>query len=43
MKYQVLKVVANTAISISKANVNSACVFWGYQPQMPQGLSKLKK
>lgn len=37
------KAVIKLAKAVAAAQVNSSCVFWAYQPQMPQQLKKLKK
>ncbi|MBQ3512458.1 MAG: cyclic lactone autoinducer peptide [Lachnospiraceae bacterium] len=38
-----LKLIANVAVSNAKKETNSACLFLGYQPQMPKKVCELKK
>ena len=42
-KKRVEKVMANGALKLVKQNVNSACVWWTYQPEFPKGIEKNKK
>ncbi len=42
MKTNVLKGIANRALSITKANVNSLCMCIFYQPTLPKQADKLK-
>ncbi len=37
-----LKAVANTAMNSAKKEADSACIFIGYQPQIPAKLHELK-
>ncbi|MGB8455009.1 MAG: cyclic lactone autoinducer peptide [Anaerocolumna sp.] len=43
MEKKVLKVVSKVAMGSAKKTANSACVFLGYQPKLPQSVNKLKK
>ncbi len=42
MKANVLKGIANGALSVAKANVNSACMCIFYQPKLSERFNKLK-
>lgn len=35
--------LANTARSVGKLSVNSACAYIFHQPKMPEGMKKLRK
>lgn len=37
------KVIAAAAKMATSANVNSACMFFVYQPKLPKGTEKLRK
>lgn len=41
--YNLSKVVANAALSVTSISVNSACIFFAHQPKLPQGAKKLRK
>ncbi|MDR2889854.1 MAG: cyclic lactone autoinducer peptide [Lachnospiraceae bacterium] len=43
MKNGVGKLLAKTAITLTKANVNSMCYYFFYQEKLPNGYEKLKK
>lgn len=43
MEKKVLTVVSKLAMSSARKTANSACVFLGYQPKLPQSVNKLKK
>jgi cyclic lactone autoinducer peptide len=43
MENKVLAVVSKVAMKTAKKTANSACVFLGYQPKLPQSVNKLKK
>ncbi|WFR59866.1 cyclic lactone autoinducer peptide [Anaerocolumna sp. AGMB13025] len=43
MENKVLTVVSKLAMGTAKKTANSACVFLGYQPKLPQSVNKLKK
>ncbi len=43
MEKKVLNVVSKLAMGTAKKTANSACVFLGYQPKLPQSVNKLKK
>ncbi|HJA41992.1 MAG TPA: cyclic lactone autoinducer peptide [Firmicutes bacterium] len=35
--------IANLALSVTKFNVNTACIFYIHQPKLPEGAKKLRK
>ncbi|WP_084505080.1 cyclic lactone autoinducer peptide [Acetobacterium malicum] len=37
------RVIAAMAIMVTTLNINTACVFFFYQPKLPEGAEKLKK
>ncbi|MEL7662264.1 cyclic lactone autoinducer peptide [Acetobacterium wieringae] len=37
------RVIAAMAIMVTTININTACVFFFYQPKLPEGAEKLKK
>lgn len=39
----ICKVVANIAKSIAVLNANSTCVYYAYQPELPEAVKKLRK
>lgn len=39
----ICKVVANIAKSIAVLNTNSTCVYYAYQPELPEAVKKLRK
>lgn len=41
-KKSISKKVADLALGITKANVNSFCVYFGGQEELPKGAEKLK-
>lgn len=43
MEQKVLNVVSKVAMGTAKKTANSACMFFGYQPELPQSVSKLRK
>ncbi len=43
MEKKVLTVVSKLAMGSARKTANSACVFLGYQPKLPQSVNKLKK
>jgi AgrD protein len=43
MEKKVLTVVSKLAMNSAKKAANSACVFLGYQPRLPQSVNNLKK
>lgn len=40
---KISKTLAEVALHVTKTNVNSACLFWTYQPEIPKMAKKLKK
>ena len=43
IKKGVLKSVSNLAVKAASQNVNAACVWWLYQPEVPKTAKKLRK
>ncbi len=43
MEKKVLTVVSKLAMGSARKTANSACVFLGYQPKLPQSVNKLKR
>jgi len=43
MKKSMDKLIAKAALVVTKANVNSSCVFLAHQPKMPEAAKKLRK
>lgn len=43
MKKSVSKKIADLALLVTKANVNSNCWYIAYQPKLPKSCEKLKK
>lgn len=43
MEKKVLTVVSKLAMGSARKTANSACVFLGYQPKLPQSVDKLKR
>lgn len=43
MEKRLLNVVSKVAMGTAKKTANSACVFVGYQPKLPQSVNNLKK
>ena len=43
MEKKVLSLVSKVAMGTAKKTANSACVFLGYQPKLPEAVNKLKK
>ena len=43
MEKKVLTVVSKLAMGSARKTANSACVFLGYQPKLPQSANKLKR
>lgn len=41
--YKMSKVLAAIALLVTTCNVNSACVLWMYQPELPEGAESLRK
>ena len=42
-KIKVSAIVAKAALTVTKANANSACIFIAHQPKMPETAKKLRK
>jgi AgrD protein len=42
-KEQLLKSIAKVAYLTAQENANTACVYWHYQPQLPDAVKKLRK
>jgi cyclic lactone autoinducer peptide len=42
-KSKVSKLVAKAALSVTKANANTLCLFIIHQPKMPKAAKKLRK
>ncbi len=40
---QFYKILSKAAVTVTKANVNSWCLVYGFQPRLPEGSDKLKK
>lgn len=43
MEQKVLSMVSKVAMGTAKKTANSACMFFGYQPKLPESVSKLRK
>lgn len=43
MKQKTLRSISKAALANARKEANSACVFLGYQPKMPEKLKRLKK
>lgn len=43
VKKGILKGVSNLAMKVASENVNTACVWWLYQPEVPEAAKKLRK
>ncbi|MDR1548851.1 MAG: cyclic lactone autoinducer peptide [Hungatella sp.] len=46
MKKLIMKfsgVIATLALMVTTLNVNAACTFYAYQPELPDGAEKLRK
>lgn len=43
MKEEALRVISKIALQTAKEEVNSACMYLGYQPKMPEDALKLKR
>jgi cyclic lactone autoinducer peptide len=40
---EIKKVIAKVALTVTKANVNSTCPYYLYQPKIPESAKKLRK
>jgi len=43
LKRQILKFTSDLALKQAERSANSACVFWHYQPKMPNSVKKMRK
>lgn len=43
VKEKVLQNVAKIAYHSAEQNANTSCVFWHYQPQLPEAVKKLRR
>jgi cyclic lactone autoinducer peptide len=43
MEKKVLNMVSKVAMGSAKKTTNSACVFFGYQPKLPESAKNLRK
>lgn len=43
MSMKLATIVASTARNVAKRSVNSACVFYYYEPKQPKELEQLKR
>lgn len=43
MKEEALRVISKIALQTAKEEVNSACMYLGYQPKVPEDALKLRR